>query len=393
MARELIIAYCEQWRQVSGEVTRWIHKKRPEAAGISQELIESALCHLAWFSVYSENNAYLDVSYILSPTFRGESESSMAVFWPESPDDDRVRVRYTNLGLPMRLQVVLGQIAARVHHAKARPLIYKAGHPIKRRSQDTANAATAARDELECILDQATDEPEVSATLPIRQLTNVYQLIKFTISYAEATRSFAELLNMLAAVIEKGGPEGLLEKAGWHSYQPFSFSRILEDAFSNSVARSGYDEIKAVNCPDCRQLDLIVGPWLGNTARPFSPSSDIYAALLGELTSNAARHGNDVDGRVLVKTWADVPPAHQRDKCVTKMYFSHDVHPNTIVEDVGEAFQPQDAGQTGGLGLVAHLLSGLELGQLFKRCQQPSPANPSRTWEYRLELNGVRPND
>jgi hypothetical protein len=87
---ENVLDYCSSW----GDQTTHLKKHLSEIIFQPLELnmendnfsqtenIASACAHFALMMLYAENNHYHHVSYILAPTLRGDSHSSMVIFWP-----------------------------------------------------------------------------------------------------------------------------------------------------------------------------------------------------------------------------------------------------------------------------------------------------------------------
>ena len=79
-----IIGYCDSWKITGNAFSKTLKesnnffKQKP----INGDAVAKACAHFALICLYSTNNTFSHASYILATTFRGQSHSSMIVYWP-----------------------------------------------------------------------------------------------------------------------------------------------------------------------------------------------------------------------------------------------------------------------------------------------------------------------
>jgi len=89
--KKMVWDYCDSWRESAEKFKKKLFEDILGDMGINnakeiffneRELISSACSHFALIMLFAENNHFRHVSYILASTLRGESHSSMVVYWP-----------------------------------------------------------------------------------------------------------------------------------------------------------------------------------------------------------------------------------------------------------------------------------------------------------------------
>jgi len=84
LVNQEIIGYCDSWKITGNAFSKTLKesnnffKQKP----INEDAVAKACAHFALICLYSTNNTFSHASYILATTFRGQSHSSMIVYWP-----------------------------------------------------------------------------------------------------------------------------------------------------------------------------------------------------------------------------------------------------------------------------------------------------------------------
>jgi hypothetical protein len=276
--------------------------------------------------------------------------------------------------------------------SQAQSLVYKLGHPFKHRAINVTSAADEILDALRKVDHRLAGKAD--ATLA-KELAEIRQSALLAVSYGSQARSYGELANMLGALVERGGPEGLFDKESWFSLEPVDLLAVVKKCVALAASKD-VGMIRARLVRERLPASCIVRPFLAYQGsrtdlrgRRCTPSALVYEQVFLELAHNAASHGLVEDNRVAVTVLAKLL---DRDTC---LYLANAIPPSRYAHrSPAQGFFPYRTvaeNLPSGASLAARILKETGIGEIEESCQRPPKERPDAggVWIYRVRLRGL----
>lgn len=333
-------------------------------------MFREAVRHIALITLYQARNQFTAMDYILAPTLKGESESSLVIYWPDGAGD-------SPLHLLCLLQMIVGQNATAIL-AKERKLhdlaenVYSIGHPLKHRLGDV----------------QSGIDTELEALSPDTQWDATRSRWEYLRIIARKATCTAETMDLMADLCRCGGDVSRVD-AKFLSPVDYRLGAALT-AIVNDFTKAGYPvslenaDLRAVASARIRPISV-------GGRRLFDA---FYEDLIYELMLNPVKRVPSSQAHMRIRLEALPLDAKTASMTGLGLTFANPTRePHTRIENLGLTVDhwnpwPIDKnGPKGGLRLLATQLRVTGTGDLYA-C--PMRENDHLWFKIGVRLEGLQ---